>query len=110
MSLYYGQPSYGANAFSQPTMPNHYPLVSPPPVMPMYMDPATFRTDFSNRLAELTVNSRPLIQNLSMMAHDYSRFADIVAQSIEAHIRKVSTVFNVPYHLYVVVVKGRTVL
>ncbi|KAJ3882926.1 hypothetical protein F5051DRAFT_392791 [Lentinula edodes] len=96
MSLYYGQPSYGANAFSQPTMPNHYPLVSPPPVMPMYMDPATFRTDFSNRLAELTVNSRPLIQNLSMMAHDYSRFADIVAQSIEAHIRKVPPWVKLP--------------
>ncbi|KAJ3810118.1 hypothetical protein F5876DRAFT_89055 [Lentinula aff. lateritia] len=96
MSLYYGQPSYGANAFSQPTIPNHYPLMSPPPVMPMYMDPATFRTDFSNRLAELTVNSRPLIQNLSMMAHDYSRFADIVAQSIEAHIRKVPPWVKLP--------------
>lgn len=87
MSLYFGQPPYGgANAFSQPSS---YPLVPPPP--PMYqMDPATFRREFSNRLAELTVNSRPLIQGLSMMAHDYSRFADIVAQCIEAHIRKVS--------------------
>lgn len=89
MSLYFGQPSYGANAFSQPAIPSSYPLVPPPP--PMYqMDPATFRREFSNRLAELTVNSRPLIQGLSMMAHDYSRFADIVAQCIEAHIRKVS--------------------
>ncbi|KAJ3789496.1 hypothetical protein GGU11DRAFT_778359 [Lentinula aff. detonsa] len=99
MSLYYGQPSYGANAFSQPSLPNHYPLVpapAPAPVMPMYMDPATFRRDFSSRLAELTINSRPLIQNLSMMAHDYSRFADIVAQCIDAHIRKVPPWVKLP--------------
>ncbi|KAJ4478232.1 hypothetical protein J3R30DRAFT_3480111 [Lentinula aciculospora] len=96
MSIYYGQPSYGANAFSQPPIPNQYPLVSAPPMMPMYMDPATFRRDFSNRLAELTVNSRPLIQNLSMMAHDYLRFADIVAQCIETHIRKVQPWVKLP--------------
>ncbi len=88
MSVFYGQPSYG-NPFSHPPpMPNPYPL---PPAM-FQMDPATFRRDFSNRLAELTVNSRPIIQGLSMMAHDYSRFAEIVAQCIEAHIRKVGFV------------------
>ncbi|KAJ3976260.1 hypothetical protein EV361DRAFT_884517 [Lentinula raphanica] len=98
MSIYYGQPSYGANAFSQPSIPNPYPLVPPPPPpsFPLYLDPTSFRRDFSNRLAELTVNSRPLIQNLSMMAHDYSRFADIVAQCIEAHIRKVPPWVKLP--------------
>ncbi|KAE9397118.1 hypothetical protein BT96DRAFT_966286 [Gymnopus androsaceus JB14] len=95
MSLYFGQPAaYGANAFSQPPVPSSYPLVPPPPIY--QMDPATFRREFANRLAELTVNSRPLIQGLSMMAHDYSRFADIVAQCLEAHIRKVAPWVKLP--------------
>ena len=50
-----------------------------------------FRKDFGNRLNELTVNSRPIIQSLSMFAHDYVRFAEIVSQCLEAHIRRVST-------------------
>ncbi|KIK68045.1 hypothetical protein GYMLUDRAFT_81519 [Collybiopsis luxurians FD-317 M1] len=94
MSVYYGQPSYGASNFSASQIPNAYPVISPPTLY--QMDPATFRREFSNRLAELTVNSRPLIQNLSMMAHEYSRFADIVAQCIEAHIRKVPPWVKLP--------------
>ncbi|KAF9076755.1 hypothetical protein BDP27DRAFT_1254578 [Rhodocollybia butyracea] len=96
MSLYYGQPSYSANAFSAPPPMPNYSLVSPPPPAMYTMDPATFRREFSDRLAQLTVNSRPLIQHLSMMAHEYSRFAEIVAQCIEAHIRKVAPWVKLP--------------
>lgn len=98
MSVYsqshYGQPSY-PSTFSQPHAPGgyqyqyQYPLAPPPPVY--LVDPITFRRDYTNRLAELTVNSRPVIQSLSMLAQDYSRFAEIVAQCLEAHIRRVSS-------------------
>jgi pre-mRNA cleavage complex 2 protein Pcf11 len=93
MSLYpqnhYGQP-YAAH-FNQPGIPYQYQQSLPPPPPPVYhMDPNTFRRDYSLRLAELTINSRPIIQNLSMLAQDFSRFAEIVAQCIEAHIRRVS--------------------
>jgi pre-mRNA cleavage complex 2 protein Pcf11 len=45
------------------------------------------------RLAELTINSRPIIQHLSLLAQDFTRFAEIVVQCIEAHIRRVSLAF-----------------
>ena len=57
------------------------------------VDPNTFRRDYTMRLAELTVNSRPIIQNLSMVAQEYSRWADVVVQCIENHIRQVSGPF-----------------
>jgi len=88
---YYAQPSYGSQTYAQPPVANGYhqlPQASYP------VDPTTFRRDFSNRLSELTMNSRPIIQSLSMYAHDYVRFAEIVAQCLETHIRRVS-VFSV---------------
>ena len=97
MSLYshnlYGQPSYGGPSYSSaPSAPYsqlyHQP---PPPAPPTYhVDGASFRREYMTRLAELTFNSRPMIQHLSMLAQDSSRFADIVAQCIEGHIRRVS--------------------
>jgi len=48
------------------------------------------------RLSELTFNSRPMIQHLSMLAQDSSRFADIVAQCIEGHIRRVPAWMKLP--------------
>lgn len=68
-----------------------YPPAPPPVPPPFYhVDPNTFRRDYSAKLAELTVNSRPIIQSLSMIAQEYSRWAGIVVQCIEAHIRRVS--------------------
>lgn len=100
MSMYsqtfYGQPSYAAPSFSQPpALSGGYYQPPPPPPPPVYhhVDPVTFRRDYTNRLAELTFNSRPVIQNLSMIAQEYSRFAEIVAQCLEAHIRRVSHYF-----------------
>lgn len=98
MSLYsqshqYAQPYPSAN-FSQPPIHGGYQYPPPaalPPSQPIFhIDPVTFRRDYSNRLAELSVNSRPIIQNLSMLAQEFSRYAEIVAQCLETHIRRVS--------------------
>ena len=86
----HGQSSYGGPSYSQHG--GYY--QQPPPPAPYYqqqrLDPISFRRDYQNRLAELTVNSRPIIQNLSMVAQEYSQFSEIVAQCLEAHIRRVS--------------------
>ncbi|KAF9268141.1 hypothetical protein L218DRAFT_954518 [Marasmius fiardii PR-910] len=97
---YYNQQPYGASSSyaQQPVSNNfhqfHYP--PPPPAPVYYVDPATFRRDFSQRLSELTVNSRPIIQGLSMFAQDYVRFAEIIAQGLEAHIRRVPPWMKLP--------------
>ena len=55
----------------------------PRPTHPViHLDPNMFRRDDMSRLGELTVNSRPIIQNLSVVAQEYSRYAEIVAQRI----------------------------
>ncbi|KZT12516.1 uncharacterized protein LAESUDRAFT_718777 [Laetiporus sulphureus 93-53] len=100
MSLYpppqsqpFGQMPYPAPGYGQPMAAYSY----PPPVQPVYhVDPNIFRRDYMARLAELTINSRPIIQNLSMIAQDYSRFADIVVQCIETHIRRVLPSMKLP--------------
>lgn len=43
-----------------------------------------------SHLTELQINSRPIIHNLVMIARENVRFAEIVAQCIETHIRRVS--------------------
>lgn len=103
---YPGQLSYGAPSYTHPSVQSGYsypylqPNVSvpapPPPAVYHYLDPASFRREFTTRLSELQVNSRPMIQNLSMMAQDYSRFAEIVAQSLEEHIRRVPSWMKLP--------------
>jgi pre-mRNA cleavage complex 2 protein Pcf11 len=88
---------YGQVAYAQPPSyhqpgPSAYPYQQPPPPpAPVYfVDPNSFRRDYAARLAELTINSRPIIQTLSMIAQEYSKWAEIVAQCLEAHIRRVS--------------------
>ncbi|KAJ7129554.1 hypothetical protein C8R44DRAFT_777064 [Mycena epipterygia] len=98
----YSQQHYGPPSFPhQPTFsayPSYYqPQPPPPPPVPVYHpDPVAFRRDYSSQLAELKVNSRPIIQNLSMIAQEFSRFADIVAQCLEAHIRRVPQWMKLP--------------
>lgn len=102
MSLYtnhlYGQPSYGGASYSSsPTSGYHYysqPIPQPATPPTYQVDADSFRRDFSTRLSELTFNSRPAIQQLSMMAQDGARYAGIVAQCLEGHIRRVSHVLN----------------
>lgn len=81
----------------------------PPPSNPGYsyapakqmqpMDSHAFRQFYSNQLAQLTFNSRPIIQNLSMMAQEYSRMAHVVAQCLETHTRLVSVVSHFKFHM-----------
>lgn len=84
-----------------------YSQVPPVPVQSMYgygqpvypgqsLDPGSFRRDFTTRLSELTVNSRPIIQNLSMMAQNFTRYSDIVAECLQAHIRRVPPWMKLP--------------
>ena len=94
----YGQPSYSGPSFSAPVppppmMPSGYPQYQyqyHQPPAPVFLDPIAFRREFASRLSQLTVNSRPIIQELSLLAQDYSRYADTVAELIEGHIRRVS--------------------
>ena len=97
MSLYpqtttYSQMSYPPQGFGAAVPPpNAYNYAPPPVAQPVYhVDPNMFRRDYASRLAALTVNSRPIIQSLSMIAQDYSRFAEVVVQCIEQHLRRVS--------------------
>ncbi|KAG1755588.1 hypothetical protein EDB19DRAFT_1662099 [Suillus lakei] len=100
----YSQPHmYGQVAYAQPPSyhqpgPSAYPYQQPPPPpAPVYfVDPNSFRRDYAARLAELTINSRPIIQTLSMIAQEYSKWAEIVAQCLEAHIRRVPPWIKLP--------------
>ncbi|GBE79674.1 hypothetical protein BKA93DRAFT_758248 [Sparassis latifolia] len=99
MSLYPQSQAYGQvlyPGYGQPMLPpTGYQY--PSPVQPFYhVDPNTFRRDYMSRLSSLTINSRPIIQNLSMIAQEHSRFAEIVAQCIEAHIRRVPPWMKLP--------------
>lgn len=101
MSVYpqsstYTQMAYPPQGYGAPVPPpNAYYAAPPPAPQPVYQhfDPNTFRRDYSTRLSNLTVNSRPIIQSLSIIAQEYTRFADAVVQCIEQHIRRVSTVY-----------------
>ncbi|KAI5125017.1 hypothetical protein M0805_007441 [Coniferiporia weirii] len=89
-----------------PQPPHAYMQHAPPPMaaftyaqpsFPMqFSDPSSFRRDYAARLSELTINSRPIIQNLSMMAQNYIRYADIVAECLQAHIRRVPPWMKLP--------------
>ncbi|KAH9938216.1 uncharacterized protein B0H18DRAFT_966113 [Fomitopsis serialis] len=93
----YGAAAYQPPGFAQPPMYAPPAFSYAPPAQPMFhVDPTSFRRDYSTRLAELTVNSRPIIQTLSMIAQDYTRFADIVVQCIESHIRRVPQWMKLP--------------
>ena len=92
----YHQLAYPPQGYAAP-MPPPNPYYPPAPSVPQpiyqHFDPNSFRRDYATRLANLTVNSRPIIQSLSMIAQEYTRFADVVDQCIEQHIRRVSGPF-----------------
>ncbi|KAF9226570.1 hypothetical protein BS17DRAFT_775836 [Gyrodon lividus] len=102
MSMYsqvptYGQVSYPAPGYHQSGLAGYSYQQPPQPAPPVYhMDPNSFRRDFTARLAELTINSRPIIQTLSMFAQEYSRWADVVAQCMDTHIRRVPPWMKLP--------------
>lgn len=102
---YYGQP-YTNPPVQPPQNGYHHTYQQPYQSIPAHhsaqtmgvyhIDPVTFRRDYANRLAELTINSRPIIQNLSYIAQEYSRFADSVVECIDGHIRRVSDIYLPP--------------
>ncbi|KII95071.1 hypothetical protein PLICRDRAFT_33902 [Plicaturopsis crispa FD-325 SS-3] len=91
----FGQAPYPAPS-GYPYQPQPPPVLAPPPPQPFYRDPASFRHDYMARLGELTFNCRPIIQNLSMIAQDYTRWADIVSQCLQTHIRRVPPWMKLP--------------
>ncbi|KAH9853543.1 hypothetical protein C2E23DRAFT_821786 [Lenzites betulinus] len=104
MSVYpqsstYTHMAYPPQGYGAPVPPpNAYYAAPPPAPQPVYQhfDPNTFRRDYSTRLSNLTVNSRPIIQSLSIIAQEYTRFADAVIQCIEQHIRRVPAWMKLP--------------
>ncbi|EIN10422.1 hypothetical protein PUNSTDRAFT_84460 [Punctularia strigosozonata HHB-11173 SS5] len=88
--------SYAQRGRTVPAPQGAYGVPQPGPSHPVFYDPNSFRRDYTSRLAELTINSRPIIQSLSMIAQEYSRWAEIVAQCLEAHIRRVPPWMKLP--------------
>lgn len=74
-----------------PSLPPQYGY--PQPVqqpIPYFSDSIQFRQFYAHKLRGLTENSKPAIHALSMIAQDFARWADVVVQCIENHIRRVS--------------------
>ena len=52
-------------------------------------DPTVFQGYFAHELRSLTFNSKPIINSLTMLAHEFSNLGHVVAQCLEDHIRQV---------------------
>ncbi|KAA1466337.1 hypothetical protein DENSPDRAFT_831152 [Dentipellis sp. KUC8613] len=87
-------PAYAYPPQPPPVHSSQYPYGAPSSLY--LLDPISFRRDYAARLSELTVNSRPIIQNLSMIAQEYSRWADVVVDCLDAHIRRVPPWMKLP--------------
>jgi hypothetical protein len=97
MSVYNAYPAQGPAApyYSQPHQPQsyqqQYPAYYATPVLQVpTLDENSFRSLYAQRLGALTVNSRPIIQDLSMLAQNYPQMAHIVVDCIERQVRTVS--------------------
>lgn len=92
MSVY---PTYPSGSYYQqpPAAPQVYSSYysSSTPQTPA-ADENSFRTFYMQRLGALTVNSRPIIQDLSMLAQTYPHMANVVVDCIERQVRLVSVV------------------
>lgn len=116
---YYQQPAYGNSTLQQPFAPrgqSHYNYaatsipqtsayysapypppqptrqMSPPAQQPQQElnDPNVFRSYFRSGLAALTSNSRPIIQDLTTLAHQYLlRMSTVISDELLNHIRHV---------------------
>ncbi|KAG8834878.1 hypothetical protein FRC17_006623 [Serendipita sp. 399] len=88
---YYPPPSQQPQSY-QHQYPGYYSSSPQPP----YIDENNFRSLYTQRLGALTLNSRPIIQDLSMLAQNYPQMAHIVVDSIERQVRTVSAPFKLP--------------
>ena len=50
--------------------------------------------DYRNSLADLTQNSKPLINMLTMLAEDNETHAGLIVEAIETHLQQVYTIQN----------------
>ncbi len=103
---YYAHPANSAPAFSPPVAGYSGPAAYPSPSLSLsppihHHDPASFRRQFTNCLAELSFNSRLIIQGLATIARDHTCFADVVVECIENHIRGVSHSFAIIARVYI---------
>lgn len=66
---------------------------APPAQAPPYgSDPNAFAAMYKSHLASLTFNSKPIITNLTVMAHEnVQSMANVVARCIDEHITQVKT-------------------
>ncbi|GAA5835826.1 hypothetical protein JCM5353_003362 [Sporobolomyces roseus] len=95
---------YGAYSGYAPPQPQAPPPPPPPlregelrPPPDVGVDPNTFRRYFSQQLQGLTFNSKPVITNLTLFAHEHViRMSGIVAQCFEDHLRSVSPQYILP--------------
>lgn len=89
-SAYYQQPTPPSQSGYQQYQGYYQPPAASPASVP-YNDDQYFRHDYARRLAALTFNSRPLIQELSILAQNYSQaMSRVVIESIEQQLRMVS--------------------
>ncbi|KAH7105676.1 hypothetical protein BKA62DRAFT_690526 [Auriculariales sp. MPI-PUGE-AT-0066] len=85
--MHFGGP---AVPFQPPRANNHHQQQQ------LHHDHNAFRHYYASQLATLTFNSRPIIQNLSMIAQQYIHWANIVTECLEAHIRRVPPHMKLP--------------
>ncbi|GAA5997414.1 hypothetical protein JCM5350_003834 [Sporobolomyces pararoseus] len=90
---------YGAYNGYAPPPPPPPPLregeLRPPP--DVGVDPNTFRRYFAQQLQGLTFNSKPVITNLTLFAHEHVvRMSGVVAQCFEEHFRSVPPQYILP--------------
>ncbi|PPQ99035.1 hypothetical protein CVT24_003595 [Panaeolus cyanescens] len=86
----YGQAGPSFSSAPPPPQGGYYyqqPQPSMPPPFPI-QDATSVRRMFSMRISQLNLNSRQMIQDLSSLAFQYSRFSDVVAECIRSHILK----------------------
>ncbi|SCV70243.1 BQ2448_1637 [Microbotryum intermedium] len=101
---------YGGPAAPPPSGPHpphsypHHPTASssssqglPPPPHDVSTDPNAFRRYFKSQLAALSFNSKPLITNLTLFAHEHLvRMAPVVASCLEDHLKVSPPSFKLP--------------